>query len=69
MIGYTDGPENTWTSTERQIDNVRVLRFSPEDRSNVKKDELDMLIEHGILPVFVKNMPRFVMDDVQDGAA
>lgn len=69
MISYSDGDNSTWTSTEREIDNVRVLRFSPEDRSNVKKEELDMLIEHGILPVFVKNMPRFAVGDVQGGAA
>lgn len=59
MFVDTSMPQFTSTETVTNY-HVRVLRFWAEDRQHVTKDDVKLLLEHGIIPVFTRNTPSFV---------
>ena len=43
-----------------------IVRFSPEDRSNVSNEDWKRLLDAGFIPVFVKTLPTIVLNLTAD---
>lgn len=52
--------DGMFTTSSEPLVEPTILRFQTKDRANITKEDRQMLIEHGVLPVFVDFLPQIV---------